>query len=58
MILKKETADDILKYVSLLDGEDTKTIFVARNLRKVPQIDPGSANQCFLMEIVKDLHKR
>ena len=43
---KKLSADDILKYVSLLDGVDTKTVFVVRNLRKMLQIDPGSTDLC------------
>ena len=57
MLKKKLEADDILKYDSLLDGLDMKTVFVARNLRKVPQIDLGTADLCFLMQTVEDLRK-
>ena len=55
---KKLEADDILKYVSLLEGLDMKTVFVVRNLHKVPQIDLGTADLCFLMQTVEDLRKK
>jgi hypothetical protein len=53
---KKALADDIMALFVALDEKKCKLpIFVAQNLRKVPQIDPGSVDMCFLLETVSEL---
>ncbi len=45
---KKKDADDILTYVSLLDQRKVCNVkFAAVNLRRVPQIEPGSADPLY-----------
>jgi hypothetical protein len=56
---KKALADDIMALVVLLDEHKCEMpTFVAQNLRKVPQIDPGSVDMCFLLETVTELKKK
>jgi hypothetical protein len=57
---KKQDATDLMNYVSLMDegAKDDLPTFVARNLRRIPQIDPGSIDLCFLLETVDDLRRK
>jgi hypothetical protein len=58
---KKQDATDLMNYVTLMDEADHKNdlpAFVARNLRRLPQIDPGSIDLCFLLETVDDLRRK
>ncbi len=56
---KKALAEDILSlFVRLDEKKCVLPLFVAHNLRKVPLIDPGSVDMCFLLETVSDLKKK
>jgi hypothetical protein len=51
--------DDILKFIALLEEQTAaETVFVARDLRRIPQIDPSSVDLCFLLETVSDLRQK
>ena len=53
-------ADDILMFVALFDKnlDEAPVTFLARNLRRVPQINPGTTDLCFLSEKVEDVRKK
>ena len=57
---RKIDADDILRYVALFDKNlnEAPLTFVARDLRRVPQINPGTVDLCFLSETVEDMRKK
>ena len=56
----KMDADDSLGLVALLDEnlDEASVTFIARDLRRVPQINLGTVNLCFLSETVEDLCKK
>ncbi len=53
---RKALVEDIMSLYVLLDEHKCEMpTFVAQKLRKVPQLDPGSVDMCFLLETVSDL---
>jgi hypothetical protein len=56
---KKADADDIMVLFALLDENDITTAsFVAQNLRRVPLLEPGAIDLCFLLETIEDMKKK
>jgi hypothetical protein len=56
---KKKDADDVIVLAKLFDEHKIVNVkFVALNLRRVPQIEPGSVDLCFLLESVDDMRKK
>jgi hypothetical protein len=56
---KKADSEDIGKLITILDENKIDSVkFVAQNLRRVPLIDPGSIDLCFMMESVEEMKKK
>ena len=57
---RKMDVDDILRFIALFDEnlDEAPVIFVARNLCRVPQINPGTVDLCFLSEMVEDMREK
>jgi hypothetical protein len=56
---KKADVEDIAKLMTILDENKVTTVkFLACNLRRVPPIDPGSIDLCFMMESVEEMRKK
>ncbi len=56
---KRSDADDILKYFMFLDEHKiTNILFLSRDCRKVPLINPSQVDLCFLLETIDDLKRK
>ena len=55
---KDANIDDIFKALKLLDERDTKYVFVAHDLKRLPNIDPEELNSVFLLERVSNFERK
>jgi hypothetical protein len=56
---KRSDGEDILKYFQLLDENKVSDVmFLSRNCRRVPLINPGQVDLCFLLETIEDLRHK
>jgi hypothetical protein len=56
---RKLDAEDIINYFTLIDEQkfDGKK-FVAANLKRLPLIEPGNVDLCFMLESIMDIKKQ
>ena len=55
---RKKDSDNIGNFFTLLgDHKMTLPQFFAHNLKRIPPIEPGTADLCFLLEPIEDVRK-